>query len=84
MKQKTCLDCLHCKVSAKSTAYGMVCFCSQNKKKTFHNKAYWTVKTICKKFVDMTEKPLTMVIIKADVVMPSSKRKPLLPNKFFL
>jgi len=83
MKQKTCLDCLHCKVSAKSTAYGMLCFCSQNKKKTIHQKAYWLVKTICKKFVNMSEKPLTVVIIKTDDLLPSDKRKPLIKNKFY-
>jgi hypothetical protein len=75
--EKTCCDCLHCKVSAKSVENGRICFCSENKNKTTHKEMYWLTKPVCEKFVDMTERPLTMVIIKADVSMPN-QRKPLL------
>jgi len=32
-KAKTCFDCLHCKVSAKSTEKFRLCFCAETKKK---------------------------------------------------
>jgi len=52
--QKTCLDCLHCKVSAKSTAKCRLCFCAMSTKKERHKEAYWLVKKLCGYFEDMT------------------------------
>jgi len=53
--KKTCLDCLHCKVSANSTEDCRLCFCSLSKLKERHKEKYWYKKTPCKKFFDMTE-----------------------------
>jgi hypothetical protein len=74
--EKNCCDCLHCKVSAKSVENERFCFCSENKNKTTHKETYWHTKPVCEKFVDMTEKSL--LIIKAEVILPSDKRKSLL------
>jgi hypothetical protein len=63
-------------VSAKSFENERFCYCSENKNKTTHKETYWLTKPVCGKFVDMTEKPLPMVIIKADVSMPNNKRQP--------
>jgi len=52
--QKTCLDCLFCKVSAKSTVNCRLCFCSQSTKKERHKEAYWLVKKLCGNFEDMS------------------------------
>ena len=77
---KGCFDCLYCKVSAKSTENSRLCFCAKTKTRATHKEHYWLAKHICNKFVDMTEPPLTVLIIKADVVLPLNKRKPLLRN----
>jgi hypothetical protein len=53
-KKRTCFDCLHCKVSAKSTENRKLCFCAETKKKTRHKEPYWQTKKVCKKFYDMT------------------------------
>jgi len=54
MKKKTCVDCLHCKVSARSTENRRLCFCSQTKSKERHKEHYWLVKPSCRKFEDVT------------------------------
>jgi hypothetical protein len=51
--QKTCADCLHCKVSAKSTEKCRLCFCSESKKHIKHKETYWLVKKPCNEFEDM-------------------------------
>ena len=51
--EKTCFDCLHCKVSKKSTDKCRLCFCAETKKKERHKETYWLVKPVCKKFEDM-------------------------------
>jgi hypothetical protein len=53
-KNKTCSDCLHCKVSAKSTEKCRLCFCAETKKKVKHKEHYWLAKNVCRKFEDMT------------------------------
>jgi len=53
MRIKTCFDCLHCKVSAKSTKNCRLCFCSETRKKERHKERYWLSRLVCKKFVDM-------------------------------
>jgi hypothetical protein len=59
--EKTCLDCLHCKVSVQSTEINRLCFCAEKEKKVTHKEAYWQAKKVCKNFNDMSEgkrKPL--------------------------
>jgi hypothetical protein len=51
---KTCFDCLHCKVSAKSTGKRRLCFCSETKAKERHKELFWLEKPVCKCFDDMT------------------------------
>jgi hypothetical protein len=52
--KKTCADCLHCKVSKKSTKESRMCFCSEKKKRTNHIETYWLVKKPCDEFEDMS------------------------------
>ncbi len=47
---KCCVDCLHCKVSAKSTEEMRLCFCSESKSKGLYKEFYWLHKTVCSKF----------------------------------
>jgi hypothetical protein len=51
---KTCLDCLHCKVSAKSTENNRLCFCAEKKVKKNKAEFYWLNKRPCNGFEDMT------------------------------
>ena len=74
--QKTCLDCLFCKVSARSTANCRLCFCSQTAKKERHKEPYWQANKVCGKFEDMTEKVIT-----SRILFPAKKRRPLLNAK---
>jgi len=56
--QKTCLDCLYCKVSAKSTDKCRLCFCERINEKKLHKEPYWLAKKPCVDFEDMaSEKP---------------------------
>ena len=50
---KTCCDCLHCKVSAKSTENCLLCFCTETVNKDKHKELYWLNKPLCEKFSDM-------------------------------
>jgi hypothetical protein len=52
--KKTCFDCFHCKVSAKSTEKNLLCFCSETKKKKPYKETYWASKTVCGKFEDVS------------------------------
>jgi hypothetical protein len=81
-KAKTCLDCLHCKVSAQSTFECQLCFCSHTPKKSLHKDDYWRKKSICQRFFDMTENPMRVRIDKTTTTA-LSKRKPLLKNKWY-
>jgi hypothetical protein len=54
-KKQICLDCLYCKVSAKSTVNNRLCFCSKNEKQQRHKEPYWLVKKVCQDFEDMGE-----------------------------
>ena len=51
---KTCFDCLHCKVSAKSKINRRLCFCSETVKKKRHLEPYWVKKPVCGNFEDMS------------------------------
>jgi hypothetical protein len=50
---RTCLDCLHCKVSVKSTVNNRLCYCSETKKKERHREMFWQAKKVCKQFENM-------------------------------
>jgi len=76
-ENKTCLDCLHCKVSALSTDNCRLCFCEMSEKKNRHKEIYWYRKTPCESFFDMTEN--TLLVIKATKI--TDKRIPLLRGK---
>ena len=51
---KTCFDCLHCKVSAKSTEKCRLCFCAKTEKRGRHKDPYWLEKKVCKNFYNMS------------------------------
>jgi len=51
--KKTCLDCLHCKVSVKSTEECRLCFCSNIGRKAVLNEFCWLNKKLCREFEDM-------------------------------
>jgi hypothetical protein len=60
-KKETCLDCLHCKVSAKSTEKRRLCFCIMAKKEVRHREPFWLAKKVCGEFESMitpSRKPL--------------------------
>jgi hypothetical protein len=50
---KMCLDCLYCKVSAKSTGGKRWCYCGKAKKEARHRELYWRMKKTCGNFEDM-------------------------------
>jgi len=54
VKAKNCCDCLHCKVSARSTKNCRLCFCAENGKKAVLDEVYWFNKAVCGKFNDMS------------------------------
>jgi hypothetical protein len=58
VQENSCIDCLHCKVSATSTKNCKMCFCSETKKKVWHKIAHWEEKKVCKKFVDLSKDEL--------------------------
>ncbi len=51
---KCCVDCLHCKVSAKSTEKMRLCFCDETTSKELHRELFWLKKSVCLKFEDMS------------------------------
>jgi hypothetical protein len=52
-KGKTCIDCLHCKVSAKSTAHNRLCYCAKEGKEVRPQEPYWSEREVCGEFVSM-------------------------------
>jgi hypothetical protein len=50
---KCCVDCLHCKVSAKSTDKVRLCFCDETANRKLHREMFWLSKVPCRKFDDM-------------------------------
>ena len=52
-EKRSCVDCLHCKVSAKSTKKCWLCFCSVKKNRVNHKIAFFTDRKVCKQFYDM-------------------------------
>jgi hypothetical protein len=53
-EKKSCFDCLHCKVSARSSIGNFLCFCAKAKQKVCHKEPYWMNKKLCKHFFDMS------------------------------
>ena len=53
-EKNTCFDCLHCKVSAKSTSDIKLFFCSKTKNKEQHKETYWLESKVCSQFEDMS------------------------------
>ena len=54
VEKPNCTDCLHCKVSVKSTEKCRLCFCSEIGRVAVLNEFYWLNRTVCYKFEDMT------------------------------
>ena len=54
--EKTCVDCLFCKVSRMSNDVKRFYFCSEKKKQVNHTEKYWLSKKPCSEFEDMTPK----------------------------
>ena len=74
--KETCLDCLRCKVSAKSTEKQRLCFCEMTENMKNYKELYWVDKKICSAFESMGEHITTPP--------PKAKRKPLLKGADFL
>jgi hypothetical protein len=72
-RNKTCLDCLHCKVSAKSTANNRLCYCAKEGKEAQYREPFWLKKQVCGEFYSMGSR-ITLRI----------PRKPLLKGADFL
>ena len=75
-KEETCLDCLHCKVSAKSTEQQRLCFCEMAENVKTHKEVYWLGKKVCNAFDSMGYHIPTPP--------PKTARKPLLKGVDFL
>jgi hypothetical protein len=72
-RNKTCIDCLHCKVSAKSTANNRLCYCAKERKKARYREPFWLEKKVCGEFESMGSR-----------VIPRVPRRPLLKGADFL
>jgi hypothetical protein len=72
-RNKTCIDCLHCKVSTKSTVNNRLCFCSMSQNREQHKELYWSEKKVCGEFSSM-----------GTLITPRVPRVPLLKGADFL
>jgi hypothetical protein len=72
-ENKTCVDCLHCKVSAKSTADNRLCYCAKEGKPVRFRESYWLEKKVCGAFVNMGSR-----------IALRTRRAPLLKGAVFL
>jgi hypothetical protein len=54
-EKRKCVDCLHCKVVAKSSKGNMFCVCKKRKNKIPHLEIFWEKKNVCQCFNDMLE-----------------------------
>jgi hypothetical protein len=52
-KNKTCIDCLYCKVSVNSTIRIRLCYCAKEGKETQYPEAFWLEKKVCGEFSNM-------------------------------
>jgi hypothetical protein len=75
VEKETCLDCLHCKVSAKSTANNRLCYCAKEGKEVQHQELFWSERKVCGEF-DSMGPCITMP--------PHTPRAPLLKGAGFL
>ena len=75
-KEGNCLDCLHCKVSAKSTEKQRLCFCEMAENAKTHKEVYWLGKKVCTAFESMGDHLTTPP--------PKAARRPLLKGVNFL
>ncbi|MDR0288027.1 MAG: hypothetical protein LBI03_10040 [Clostridiales bacterium] len=78
--KEKCVDCLHCKVSAKSVPDFRLCYCSQKKNKTTYKEIYWLKKTACGKFVNMSENSNLLTVLQTS---KGNDRKLLLKGKAY-
>ena len=53
-EKSNCTDCLHCKVSVKSSEECRLCFCSEVGRKAVLQEFYWRNKSVCHNFEDMS------------------------------
>ena len=74
-KNKTCIDCLHCKVSVKSTANNRLCYCAKEGKEVRPQEPYWSKKKVCGEFDSMGARITPP---------PRTPRRPLLKGADFL
>jgi hypothetical protein len=74
-KNKTCIDCLHCKVSVKSTYNNRLCYCAKGEKEERYQEAFWSEKKVCGEFVSMGSRI---------TILPRASRRPLLKGVVFL
>jgi hypothetical protein len=77
---KTCINCLHCKVSSLSTKTRRWCYCSEAAETELRRDTYWLTKSVCEKFVNMSERKTAMVIIPTVAL----HRQPLLGHRIYV
>ena len=86
-KAKTCIDCLYCRVSRKSTENNRLYFCSQKRKTENHKERFFTAKKACDEFEDMTETTYSEKLFEQKLALypvpknPLKKLKPLLRKR---
>jgi hypothetical protein len=73
-KKESCLDCLHCKVSAKSTVNARLCYCAKEGKEVRPLEPFWAEKEVCEAFDSMGDCIITP---------PRILRRPLLKGADF-
>ena len=74
-KDKTCIDCLYCKVSVKSTDKNRLCYCAKEGKETQPQEPYWSERKVCGEFENMGARIIPL---------PRTPRRPLLKGADFL
>jgi len=52
-KEKTCGDCLHCKMTVLTVGNNNLCFCEKKLPRDYKPEPYWLKKNTCKNFNDM-------------------------------
>ncbi len=62
VKKKCCIDCLNCKVSARSTDKKRLCYRSETVNKELHREMFWLHKAACLKFISMGTRKMTVRI----------------------
>ena len=75
--KKICFDCLHCKISKKSSEQNRLCFCAKTKAKENHRDGYWLARSVCKKFEAMDDPTFTEAVIPKKVLSKKTLSKEL-------